>query len=956
MTSNSKSLAGDITASRLPVFTLDRELRYTAFNRAHVADMKAMYGVEIVLGGRLTDYQSVAADRETAQANLLRALAGERVVASAYSGEPGHERYIDVVHEPLTDAKGEVVGVEVRVFDATERQAIEEALWESEERYRDLLEGAIEGIFQSSPEGTVLAANEVCARMLGYVSAAEVVAGVVDSAHQVWAQPDERSRFTELLREKGVVRGYECQFVRKDGQRIWVSLSGQLVLGPDGEVVRYEGFVEDITERKHAEEVLREDDWQFRTFVEQAPIAISVSRDGTCLYANQRLVEMLGRASVDELVGEPVHKFFVPHMQEASKERIRRRSLGLGVPSEYESVFLRADGSQLPVQLDIGSIQLRDGRANIAFITDITERKRAEDVLRRSEAMRNVAEHVARAGSWRWELDPTEFSWSDELFELFDVDPGDFDGDVMSALAARIHAEDAESFMRTRAAGLETGNAPALEFRVVHRDGSEHVLYGESTTERDETGKAVAIVGYFQDVTDRHESASRLETAAAEWRETFDAMGDSVALFDGNGRIVRCNAATVALTGRGFADIVGRHCYEVFHDPGYAYCPRELAFATGQVETDIVERDGAWLRVTFTPKIDATGHAVGGGVHVVTDITQLRHAEQAAAERSHFLEELLAAIPLPVYYKDVALRFTGCNEAFATSLDRCRDDVIGKTVFEVSSAELAKRFDASDRELLAHPDKPVEYEVEQPGPGGTPLHVVSHKAVFHDVAGKPGGIVGVNLDVTEIRRAEQELAASAVQLELTLEGAVAALGATTELRDPYTAGHQRRVAELACAIAHTLGWDDARLESLRIAALLHDIGKIILPAEILAKPGRLSEIEMQLIRQHAAAGAEIVGSIGFERDVAEMIRQHHERLDGSGYPAGLRDEEILPEARILAVADVVEAMISHRPYRPAFPIDVAMSELEEGAGSRYDAAACETAISLIREQGFTFTN
>ena len=112
---------------------------------------------------------------------------------------------------------------------------------------------------------------------------------------------------------------------------------------------------------------------------------------------------------------------------------------------------------------------------------------------------------------------------------------------------------------------------------------------------------------------------------------------------------------------------------------------------------------------------------------------------------------------------------------------------------------------------------------------------------------------------------------------------------------------------------------------------------------------------MQLIRQHAAAGAEIVGSIGFEQNVAEIIRQHHERLDGSGYPKGLRDGEILPEARILAVADVVEAMISHRPYRPALPVEVAMAELEDGTGVRYDAEACETAIFLIREKGFMFT-
>ena len=125
--------------------------------------------------------------------------------------------------------------------------------------------------------------------------------------------------------------------------------------------------------------------------------------------------------------------------------------------------------------------------------------------------------------------------------------------------------------------------------------------------------------------------------------------------------------------------------------------------------------------------------------------------------------------------------------------------------------------------------------------------------------------------------------------------------------------------------------------------------------EILAKPGHLSDTEMQLIRQHSAAGAEIVGSIGFEQDVAEIIHQHHERLDGSGYPKGLRDGDILPEARILAVADVIEAMVSHRPYRPALPINVAIAEIEDGTGVRYDAEACQTAILLIREKGFTFT-
>ena len=124
---------------------------------------------------------------------------------------------------------------------------------------------------------------------------------------------------------------------------------------------------------------------------------------------------------------------------------------------------------------------------------------------------------------------------------------------------------------------------------------------------------------------------------------------------------------------------------------------------------------------------------------------------------------------------------------------------------------------------------------------------------------------------------------------------------------------------------------------MRTAALLHDIGKIVVPAEILSKPGRLSDTEMLLIRQHAGAGAEILADIEFEGDVAGMVRQHHERLDGSGYPAGLTDGDILPEARVLAVADVVEAMVSHRPYRAALPLETALAEIEQGSGRRYDA-------------------
>ena len=209
-----------------------------------------------------------------------------------------------------------------------------------------------------------------------------------------------------------------------------------------------------------------------------------------------------------------------------------------------------------------------------------------------------------------------------------------------------------------------------------------------------------------------------------------------------------------------------------------------------------------------------------------------------------------------------------------------------------------------------------------------------------DDAGVVCGGVHVVTDVTDLKLGERQLQESIAKQERITQGVISALAQSVEVRDPYTAGHQRRVGELAAAIARELSLGAETISRLEIAGMLHDVGKTVVPAELLAKPGRLSATEFELIKGHAQAAYDILESIEFDFPVADIIVQHHERLDGSGYPSGLSGQQILPEARILAVADVVEAMISHRPYRAALPLDAAVAELEAGAGSRYDAAAC----------------
>jgi PAS domain S-box-containing protein/putative nucleotidyltransferase with HDIG domain len=361
-------------------------------------------------------------------------------------------------------------------------------------------------------------------------------------------------------------------------------------------------------------------------------------------------------------------------------------------------------------------------------------------------------------------------------------------------------------------------------YRIVTAAGELRWVWERGVAVKAGNGEVRVLEGFIQDVTDQHEAEEKLTAAAAEWRQTFDAMHDSVAVLDATGIVRRCNKATTELAGRAFDAVVGGFCYEAFHSTAdfVTDCPHRRAQLSGRTESSVVRQNDRWLRVTFQPIADTTG-TFAGGIHVVSDISELKQAEQRLIE-------------------------------------------------------------------------------------------------------------------------------SLSQVRSLSEQTIAAIAGIVEIRDPYTAGHQQRVSELAAAIAAQLGLDDDMVAGVRVAGLVHDVGKIIVPAEILNKPGRLSDTEFKLIKEHAHAGYEILRAIEFPWPVAEVAHQHHERLDCSGYPQGLSGDEILLEARILAVADVVEAMASHRPYRAALGLDAALAEVEGGSGGRYDRTVV-SACKCVLESG-----
>lgn len=196
------------------------------------------------------------------------------------------------------------------------------------------------------------------------------------------------------------------------------------------------------------------------------------------------------------------------------------------------------------------------------------------------------------------------------------------------------------------------------------------------------------------------------------------------------------------------------------------------------------------------------------------------------------------------------------------------------------------------------------------------------------------------------------LLASERRVRDSLLETITAFAVLVEMRDPYTAGHQRRVAHLAAAIAKEMQMTDQRVEGVRLAGAVHDIGKIQIPTEILSKPGRLTHVEFELIKQHAESGYDILKAINFPWPIAQIVRQHHERLDGSGYPEALTSDQILLEAKILAVADVVESMISHRPYRPGLGLAAAMAEIITHKGKLFDPAVVDACVRLFKELSY----
>jgi PAS domain S-box-containing protein/putative nucleotidyltransferase with HDIG domain len=501
----------------------------------------------------------------------------------------------------------------------------------------------------------------------------------------------------------------------------------------------------------------------------------------------------------------------------------------------------------------------------------------------------------------------------------------------------------------------EARDGPVHSEIVIRRADGEERLITATIDYQARTDDSFVTV-YARDITEERETEARAAQTETLYRRIVEMSSEGIWVFDCDDRVTFANRQMERILGHEPDGMVGLKDLDFMFEEDAADHETERARRRQGVPGEYVRRfrtrdgDAVWLAVSAVADVGADG-VYAGTFAICTDVTERRRTEEALRESEDRFEQFAERFPGYLFMQDEECRYVYVNRRGQDDGGVLRDAWLGKAPLEIWEGPDATR---SEEEVRSALRGEVIDIVEPWAPSGLNEHLHS---VYFPIPreGKPPLVGGLSIDVTEQVEAQEEVRRQAEQLRRIVEGAVLAMSNVVETRDPYTAGHERRVAELAAAIAAALGMEGEELNGLRLAALIHDIGKIAVPAEILAKPGKLSVVEFNLIKQHPMAGCDILGVIEFERPVATIVRQHHERLDGSGYPEGLVGEDTLPEARILAVADVVEAMSSHRPYRPALGMEAALAEIRAQSGILYDATVVDACVRLVQEEGFAFT-
>lgn len=809
-------------------------------------------------------------------------------------------------HRHFTLGQVKVLSILVSIIaPILEKTSLYIQIREAEEKYRSIFENALEGIYQQSPEGRLLSANPALARILGYDSPEDLMTGITD-VRQVYADSDRASEFVRLMDTQGEARNFEYRARRKDGSLVWVSVNGRTVPDGKGGILHYEGILTDITERKVAESRLK---------------------------LTREILETLNRTNEILKLIEDIFALLKEHMDiEAVGIRLREgEDYPYFVTNGFPAHLLEAE-THICAYDDAGEI-IRDAKGN-----PYLEGRCGNVLSGRTDPSRP---YFTEGGSF-WTNSTTKY--------LVEKAEKECQGQI------RNHC-NSEGYESLALIPLRSGEEI---IGLLHLSDTRQNLFTPDTIHFFEgIGASIGIA------IARKRSVEAVRESEEKYRLHFENVTDVIYSSDPNLTLLNISPSIERMLGYKPADLIGRPIRELnifAPDCLEKVClDIQRVLAGEKIDSNIYEfiaKDGIRRHAEVnSAHLTREGNSVGV-ISVARDVTERRQAEEWLLRERSMVDRIMKTSPAGITVVNRNGKIVFANKRAEEILGLTADKLICLT-YDDSKLRIAD-FDGNP---FPHENLPFVQVISSgnsiygirhaiTSPDGRRIFLSINSAPIFDDQGSISEVISIIDDVSLQKHAEDKITKGLEQLFQSFEGTVKAMAMTIEARDPYTAGHQRRVSDLAEAIAIEMGLTADQITGIRVGSMTHDIGKISVPAEILNRSAKLTEIEFSLIKTHSQSGYDILKDIAFPWPITRMILEHHERMNGSGYPNGLTGDNLLMESRILSVADVVEAMASHRPYRPSLGLDAALDEITKNKGVLYDPEVVDACLRLFMEKGY----
>lgn len=710
---------------------------------------------------------------------------------------------------------------------------------------------------------------------------------------------------------------------------------------------------------------MREHELRFQKISTAVQDAIVIINEQGRITDWNRAAQQMFQYSRKEALEQALHSLIAPPRYHADAARgfdlFQETGDGPVVGKTIELAARRKDGSEFPIELSLSALRINDCWHAIGIIRDTSERKQAVDALRQSRhLLQTIVENT-----------PIRVFWKDRDLRylgcntLFAKDAGRTSPDeLIGKTDFELAWKDQAELYRADDQAVIASGKPKLGYEEPQTtpDGNTIWLRTSKVPLYEGDNQIIGVLGIYEDITECKQAEDAVEREQHRLEAILSTSGDGIHILDAEGLLVDANGTFLNMLGYDRTAIGRMHCYDWDAQLGEEIIRGNIKkLMTGhepmRIETKHRRSDGGIIDVD----INARSFEFGGQCYICAssrDITGHNQSERALRESEARLNLALEAARIGIWDWDVKHDLWYATPTYFTMLGYEPEEGPSDRAVWLDRSHPDDREVVSGKigKVLCGSDAIYQYEARVRHADGAYRWVsVWGKTVANDETGRASRLRGVRIDITERKLMEQGNLEANARTNKALEDTIIAIAATLEQRDPYTAGHQRRVAELACAIGVEMGLPAEVIKGLHFGSLIHDIGKVSVPTEILAKPGHITSIELDLIKTHAEVGYEIIKGIAFPWPVADMVYQHHEHLDGSGYPQGLKGDQIRLEARILAVADVVEAMSANRPYRPGLGLDEALNEIMRCRGTQLDPEAVDACLRLVNEQGFVFS-